>query len=104
MHRQQGLQHKAQWAMTVAQAVFHLFGFILPALAMALLMPLAGRWIMGRGGMPWLRRMVLHAGCGVLVLVLGLLVQGQDGQMATYAALVLVAGSLEWVFHRGWRG
>ncbi len=86
--------------MTFAQIVFHLFGFILPALAMAALMPLAGRWVMGTGGMAWRRRCLWHALAGTLVLVSGLVLWGQDGQMATYGALVVVAGPLEWALHR----
>ena len=90
--------------MTFTQAVFHFWGFILPAVAMAAVMPLAGRWVMGRGSMPWPRRALWHLLAGVLVLAAGLVLQGQDGQMGTYAALVLVAATLEWVLHRGWRG
>ena len=89
--------------MTFAQAVFHLFNFILPAVAMALLMPVAGRWIMGASATPWPRRVLWHGVAGVLVLASGLVIEGQDGQMSTYAVLVLVAGSLEWALHRGWR-
>ena len=90
-------------AMTFTQAVFHFFGFILPALALAVLMPLAGRWVMGGGAMSWPRRALWHLLAGVLVLVAGLVLQGQDGQMSTYALLVGVAGTLEWALHRGWR-
>ncbi len=89
--------------MTFAQAVFHLLNFTLPALAMAVLMPAAGRWGMGGQGIPWPRRVLWHLLAGVLVLVLGLVLQGQDGKMSTYAVLVLVAGTLEWALHRGWR-
>jgi len=89
--------------MTFTQAVFHFFGFILPALALAVLMPLAGRWVMGVGAMSWPRRALWHLLAGVLVLVAGLVLQGQDGQMSTYALLVGVAGTLEWALHRGWR-
>jgi hypothetical protein len=89
-------------AMTFAQAIFHLLNFILPALGMAVFMPLAGRWVMGAGGQPWPRRALGHLLSGVLVLALGLVLQGQDGQMSTYAVLVLVAGTLEWALHRGW--
>ena len=46
--------------------------------------------------------MAVHAVCGVAVLVAGLVVQGHDGEMATYGALVLVAATAEWVMHRGW--
>ncbi len=90
--------------MTFAQSLFHLANFVLPALALAVLMPLAGRWVMGRAGVAWWRRVFWHAVVGSLVLLAGLLLQGHDGRMATYAALVLVAASLEWLLHRGWRG
>ncbi len=86
--------------MTFAQLVFHLFNFISPALAMAALMPMAGRWVVGAGGVVWPRRCLWHALVGTLVLVLGLVLQEQDGQMATYAALVGVAALLEWALHR----
>ena len=89
--------------MTFAQAVFHFFGFILPALVLALLMPLAGRWVMGKGAMPWPRRVLWHLLVGTLVLLAGLVLQGKDGQMSTYAVLVGLAGTLEWALHLGWR-
>lgn len=46
--------------------------------------------------------MLVHALIGGLVLAAGLVLQGQDGTMATYAALVLVAATTEWALHRGW--
>jgi hypothetical protein len=46
--------------------------------------------------------MAVHAVSGVLVLAAGLWLQGQDGKMCTYIALVLVAATAEWVMHRGW--
>ena len=87
--------------MTLLQLLFHCFNFVLPALAMAALMPLAGRWVMGRGGVNWQHRFVWHVLAGVAVLLAGLLIQGRDGAMATYAVLVLVAGTLECWLHRG---
>ena len=88
--------------MTVWQLTLHLLNFVLPALAMAVFMPCAGRWVMGPGGWPWARRMAVHAGVGLLVLVAGLVLQGHDGKMSTYLALVLLAATAEWVMHRGW--
>lgn len=89
--------------MTAWQLTLHLLNFVLPALAMAALMPWAGRWVMrAQGALPVPRRMAVHAVCGVVVLVAGLVVQGHDGEMATYAALVLVAATAEWLMHRGW--
>lgn len=89
--------------MTAWQLTLHLLNFVLPAMAMAALMPWAGRWVMrSHGVLPVPRRMAVHAVCGVVVLVAGLVVQGHDGEMATYAALVLVAATSEWAMHRGW--
>ena len=89
--------------MTFAQLLSHLINFVLPALVMALAMPLAGRWVMGSAGVAWPRRALAHALAGVLVLVSGLWLWAEDGRMATYGALVLVAATLEWALHRGWR-
>ncbi len=89
--------------MTFAQLLFHMANFVMPALALALLMPLAGHWLMGTAASPWHRRVLWHAAAGVLVLLAGVLIQGHDGRMATYAGLVLVAATLEWLLHRGWR-
>ena len=88
--------------MTFWQLVLHLFHFALPALAMAMLMPLAGRTVMGAGRTRLRRRMGVHALSGLVVLVGGLLLHGQDGKMSTYIALVLVAATTEWLLQRGW--
>lgn len=88
--------------MTVWQLTLHLFNFVLPALAMALLMPWAGHWVVGIGTISVKRRMLVHSILGLLVLVAGLVLQGNDGQMSTYAALVLVAATAEWAMLRGW--
>jgi hypothetical protein len=39
----------------------------------------------------------------VLVSVAGLVVSGRDGTMLTYAALVVVCGTVQWLAMRGWR-
>lgn len=89
--------------MTVWQALMHLISLFLPAWALALMMPLAGRWLLGHPqAWPWRRRVAMHGLLGMLVLVAGLVLQGQDGRMATYLALVAVAGSAEWWMQKGW--
>jgi hypothetical protein len=88
--------------MSFWQLVLHVFHFVLPAVALALLMPLAGRTVMGPGRSSLRRGMGVHALCGVAVLVGGLLLHGQDGKMSTYIALVLVAATVEWLLQRGW--
>ena len=40
---------------------------------------------------------------GVLVLLLGLWLLGNDGKMNTYMVLVLSAASLEWILSQGWK-
>jgi hypothetical protein len=52
---------------------------------------------------PWTRRWALNAAAGALVLVAGLIVFDNDGKMATYAALVVVSATVEWVLQKGWR-
>jgi hypothetical protein len=89
--------------MSFWQLTLHLFNFVLPALALALLMPWAGRWLLGASGFSTQRRMVVHTVLGVLVLCAGLVLQGHDGQMGTYSALVLLSASAEWLMQRGWR-
>ena len=37
------------------------------------------------------------------VLFIGLLLFGRDGKMATYAAMVLLGATSQWVMLRGWR-
>lgn len=88
--------------MTLGLLVLHLWGFVLPALAMALVMPWAGRWVMGPGPTPVRLRALAHAASGVVVLAAGLWLHGQDGKMSTYIALVVVSATLEWLMHRGW--
>ena len=94
--------HSERALMTFWQLVLHLFNFALPALAMALFMPWAGRWVVGPGRASLPRRMGVQALCGLAVLVGGLLLHGQDGKMSTYIALVLVAATAEWLMQRGW--
>lgn len=56
----------------------------------------------GGGAARWrpLVQWAVLAGAGVLVLLGGLVVFGRDGKMWTYAALVLVQGSLVWWMRR----
>lgn len=88
--------------MTFGLLVLHLVGFVLPALALAVVMPWAGRWVMGASSKPIRHRMWVHALIGLCVLGLGLWLHGNDGKMSTYMALVLVAATAEWLMQRGW--
>ncbi len=87
--------------MTVLGLLGHLAGFVAPALAVALLLWIlprlrrAGRTAPG-GGLEFF----MLAVAGIVVLLAGLVYFGRDGKMATYAALVLVQGSLAWWLRR----
>ncbi len=79
-------------------ALIHLANFLMPALAMALLLPSLARLLWWRKLRPvgWglmARRVGLT---GVAVLVAGLVLIGRDGAMATYAALVLASALVLW--------
>jgi hypothetical protein len=82
----------------------HLANFALPALVLAVLVALAGRWLMprrlaGRLGVAT----AVNFAVGLAVLVAGLAWFGRDGKMATYAALVLAVATSQWLVARGWR-
>ncbi len=85
--------------MGVIQFILHLVHLVLPAWFMAGVLSLA---VVGWRGVAWSGprarrwgRVVLWlAGSGSAVLVMGLLVHGRDGRMSTYAALVLVMGTV----------
>lgn len=86
------------------QFVGHLLNFAAPALFLALVLSLGAPLVLGGA---WRERRWLAFGvnslAGVAVLVAGLWVFGRDGAMATYAALVVVVGSSQWLIGRGWR-
>jgi hypothetical protein len=86
--------------MTFFGALAHLAGFVAPALVMALLLGLGPRWRASGRTRPWTRSVGLLFGAGVLVLLAGLVFYGRDARMGTYAALVLVQGTLGWWLQR----
>jgi len=90
--------------MSILQMALHLLFFFLPALALALFCVGCGTWLFRPGaGLPWTRRWAWNAAAGALVLVAGLVVFDNDGKMATYAALVMVSATVEWLLQKGWR-
>jgi multisubunit Na+/H+ antiporter MnhB subunit len=88
--------------MTLMGLLAHLAGFVAPALVVALLLTLAPRLrLAGRQGKRrWTRDLAWLWLAGVLVLLAGLAYFGRDGKMATYAALVLVQGTVGWWLQR----
>jgi len=82
-----------------------LLNFFAPALVVGFLLALAARLLglRGDGRHSWLWHGCLNAFAGACVLVGALLYFGHDGKMASYAALVGVAATTQFVGARSWR-
>lgn len=83
--------------MTLLSVLAHLAGLVAPALGVGLLL-WAGLRIRrkGRPGFGSAMQLWLLWVAGIGVLLVGLVYFGRDGKIATYAALVLVQGTLAW--------
>ena len=86
--------------------LFHLLGFIAPAVGVAVMVALAARLLAteSSAALSWWAQAAISSLAGVAVLAAGLWHFGVDGKMATYLALVLVVASCQWFFSRSWRG
>lgn len=85
--------------------LIHLLSFLAPALGVALAVALAGPLLMPRQALArsWWAQAAINSVAGALVLGAGLWWWGVDGKMATYAALVVVIATCQWLFSRAWR-
>ena len=83
----------------------HLLSFVAPALAVALLVTLAAPLVLRgtAGGPGWWARFAINSAAGLATLAAGRWYFGRDGKMATYAALVLVVATVQWLAARAWR-
>jgi len=84
--------------------LLHLLNFAAPALFLALLLPLLARLVLpkrpaAREKWAWV---AMNFVAGLAVLGAGLWWFGHDGKMATYAALVAVMASGQWLASRAW--
>lgn len=79
-------------------ALNHLLNFFLPALTMALLVPTLARlvWRAELKGKAWSGQVKWSALVNAGVLIVGLVLTGQDGAVATYAGLVLASALVVW--------
>lgn len=81
----------------------HLMGLFAPAAFLAVALPAAARLLRIRAGLAfWAQAAAVFAG-GAVVLAAGLWWLGRDGKMATYAAAVLVAATVQWLAARAWK-
>jgi hypothetical protein len=91
--------------MTLLDILIHLLNFGAPALALALLLPPAARFVIKTRGtpLPWWVQVAINLIVGLGVLAAGLWWSGRDGKMQTYTVLVLAVGTSQWLLSRGWR-
>jgi len=86
--------------------LIHLLSFLAPALAVGLAVALSAPLLVARqsGLRRWWAQAAINSVAGALVLVAGLAWWGVDGKIATYAALVVVIATCQWLCGRAWRG
>jgi hypothetical protein len=81
----------------------HLASFLAPAAFLALVLPAASRLVLRRGQGSYWRQALLVFLAVTAVLAVGLWYFGRDGKMATYAAAVVAAGTVQWLAARAWK-
>jgi hypothetical protein len=76
----------------------HLFNFVLPAIALGVMVPLFSRlmWRKTPTKRPLKSQILITSLAGVVVLSAGLVIFSTDGKMATYGGLVIVAALCQW--------
>lgn len=87
--------------MSPLAAFWHIVNLLLPALMLGGIAAGLAKllWRRELAGVRWHRLALVAAASAALVLLLGLLVFGRDGRMATYAGMVLATAAALW-----WRG
>lgn len=83
----------------------HLLSFAAPALALAVGLALSSRVLMRQDPQApalWMQ-VLINFLIGLLVLIAGLVIDGRDGRLGSYAALVVVSAGVQWGLIRGWR-
>ena len=95
--------------MTAYLLTNHLLNFIAPAAVVALLLVLLARlfsrFLVSKRLVDqsiWAQAAIIFI-VNVLVLTAGLVFFGNDGKMATYAAMVLAAAICQWILFKGWK-
>jgi hypothetical protein len=95
--------------MTAYLLTNHLLNFVAPAAVLAIFLALSSR-LFGRflgSKIPlaqsiWAQAAIIFV-VNVCILVAGLVIFGNDGKMATYAAMALGSALCQWVMLRGWK-
>lgn len=82
---------------------FHLLNLIAPALLIAGVLALVGRKIIPPGPKTYATRTIwlVNMLVGTAILILGMLVFGHDGKIATYALLIVVQAGVQVLLGQG---
>ena len=94
--------------MTAYLLADHLLNFLAPAACLSLILMLLAqafkRFLMPKS--PWTQSICAQAAmifvANTTVLVAGLVIFGNDGKMATYAAMVVCGALCQWALWCGW--
>ena len=83
----------------------HLISLLAPALVVGPLLALAAPLVQRKAALrrPWLLQSAINVLVGVLVLLAGLWFFGHDAKMASYAAMVVLCATAQFVAVRGWQ-
>ncbi len=82
----------------------HLLNFVAPACVVGGLLAVLAKWLYpGRSRQALWKQAGWNSAAGLLALVAGLILFGRDGKMATYAALVVLCATSQWLLLGGWR-
>jgi hypothetical protein len=79
-------------------ALWHLFNFFAPAVVVGSLAAALAKvfWLRELRGLTWLKLALRAAAASGVALMLGLVLEGRDGRMATYLAMVLACSATLW--------
>lgn len=91
--------------MSLVGFLDHLLHFLLPALAVGLLLAVLAPLLMKRTrpSHSWLSQALINSVVGVLALAWGLWFFGRDGKMVSYAVMLMACASSQWFAARAWR-
>jgi hypothetical protein len=91
--------------MGFVDAFLHALNFMMPALAVALLVTFFGRFFKQNRpvAVGFIARSAINFVVCLAVLVIGLILTGRDGKMLTYLAMVMASGTVQWMVSGGWR-
>ena len=83
----------------------HLLNFLAPAAFLSVLLALGARWMWRKSftAINFWEQVLLNFVLGSVVLGGGLAIWGRDGRLATYAFLVLLMATSQWLMAGAWR-